>query len=218
MKRRRLMYARRMIQTDQDEHWTQVYDAKASTTVSWYQETPEPSLRTLDRFGASASSSLIDVGGGASNLVDALLEQGWQDLTVLDIAAPALQASKARLGAMADSVQWEVADITNWHPTRRFDVWHDRAVFHFLTETKQREAYRSALSGAVAEGGLVIIATFALNGPEKCSGLPVRRYDPVSLAAEVGDALQLIDSWPEVHATPWGAKQSFNWCAFRRVA
>lgn len=206
-----------MIQSDGHGHWTHVYKAKAPTAVSWYQETPEPSLRALNRFGASASSSLVDVGGGASNLVDALLGQGWQDITVLDIAAPALEAAKARLGAMADKVRWEIADITNWHPARRFDVWHDRAVFHFLTEPKQREAYRFALSHGVAEGGLVVIATFALDGPEKCSGLPVQRYDPIGLAAEMGDELRLIEGWPEEHVTPWGASQSFNWCAFRRV-
>jgi trans-aconitate methyltransferase len=123
-----------MTRSDEEKHRSQVYEAKAPTAVSWYQETAEPSLRTIDRFGASASSSLIDVGGGASNLVDALLAQGWQDLTVLDIAAPALEASKARLGPRAERVRWEVADVTDWHPRHRFDVWHDRAVFHFLTE------------------------------------------------------------------------------------
>ena len=207
-----------MTESDEAGHWTAVYETKDPTAVSWHQETPEPSLRALDRIGASASSSLIDVGGGASTLVDALLEQGWRDLTVLDIAAPALEAAKARLGVRADNVRWEIADITDWHPFRRFDVWHDRAVFHFLTQPEQREAYRSALSQGVAAGGLVIVATFALDGPEKCSGLPVRRYDPAGLAAEMGDGLQLIYGWPEEHVTPWGARQSFNWCAFRRVA
>lgn len=127
------------------------------------------------------------------------------------------EATRARLGPLADKVQWEVADITDWHPARKFGVWHDRAVFHFLTETQQREAYRRALAQGVVVGGLVIVATFALDGPEKCSGLPVQRYDPASLAAEMGDTLQLIDGWREEHVTPWGAKQSFNWCAFRRV-
>ena len=206
-----------MIQSDKQEHWVQVYEDKAPTAVSWYQAAPEPSLRALSRFGASASSSFIDVGGGASNLVDALLEQGWQDITVLDIAAPALEAAEARLGPLADKVQWVVADITDWHPDRRFDVWHDRAVFHFLTKSQQREAYRRALAQGVVVGGLVIIATFALDGPERCSGLPVQRYDAADLADEMGDTLQLIDGWREEHVTPWGAKQSFNWCVFRRV-
>lgn len=207
-----------MTRSDEHGHWTHVYAAKTPTTVSWYQETPEPSLRALNRFGASVSSSLIDVGGGASNLVDALLERDWQDITVLDIAAPALEAAKSRLGVAAGKVRWDIADITDWRPSRRFDVWHDRAVFHFLTGPEQREAYRSALSHGVAEDGLVIIATFALDGPEKCSGLPVQRYDPAGLAAEMGNALQLIDGWQEEHVTPWGVRQSFTWCAFRRVA
>jgi SAM-dependent methyltransferase len=206
-----------MTQSDEQGHWTQVYQDKAPTAVSWYQETPEPSLRALRRFGASPSSSLIDVGGGASTLVDAILEQGWLDITVLDLAAPALEAAKARLGALADKVQWEVVDITDWQPVRQFDVWHDRALFHFLTEPLQREAYRRTLLAALAPGGLVIMATFALDGPEKCSGLPVQRYDAVSLAQEMGDTLLLIDGWREKHVTPWGATQSFNWCAFRRV-
>jgi SAM-dependent methyltransferase len=205
------------MQPDGQEHWTRVYEEKAPTSVSWYQPTPEPSLSALKRLGASEPSSLIDVGGGASNLVDALLERGWKDVTVLDIAAPALEAAKARLGPLADKVHWEVADITEWHPDRTYDVWHDRAVFHFLTGPKQREAYRRALLAGLAPGGLVIMATFALDGPERCSGLPVKRYDAEGLAEEMSDTLRLIEGWREEHVTPWGATQSFNWCAFRRV-
>jgi len=207
-----------MMQPDRQDHWSQVYTDKAPTEVSWYQEAPEPSLRALERFGASPSSSLIDVGGGASNLVDALLAQGWTDLTVLDIAAAALDAAKVRLGPLARKVHWEVADITDWQPGRQYDVWHDRAVFHFLTELDQRKAYRRALLACLAPAGLVIMATFALDGPEKCSGLPVQRYDAASLAEEMGDQLSLVEGWREEHLTPWGARQSFNWCAFRRAA
>jgi 2-polyprenyl-3-methyl-5-hydroxy-6-metoxy-1,4-benzoquinol methylase len=206
-----------MMASNEQKHWTHVYENKTPTEVSWYQASPVPSLCALRRFGALPSSSLIDVGGGASNLVDALLEQGWQDITVLDIAAPALEAARTRLGPLADKVQWEVADITDWHPARKFDVWHDRAVFHFLTEPQQREAYRRALLAGLAPGGLVIVATFALDGPERCSGLPVKRYDAEGLAEEMSDTLRLIEGWREEHVTPWGATQSFNWCAFRRV-
>lgn len=205
------------MQSRDQEHWTQVYEDKSPTAVSWYQESPVPSLRALSRFGASPSSSFLDVGGGASNLVDALLEQGWQEITVLDLAAPALEAAKARLGLLANKVQWEVADIMNWRPLHQFQVWHDRAVFHFLTEPQQRQAYRRTLLAGLAPGGLVIMATFALDGPERCSGLPVQQYDAASLAEEMGDKLLLIEGWNEEHVTPWGAKQSFNWCAFRRV-
>lgn len=206
-----------MIPIGPQEHWSDVYEKKAPTDVSWYQASPEPSLRALDRFGANSTSAFIDIGGGASNLVDALLERGWQDITVLDIAAPALEVVKARLGPLAEKVHWEVADITAWEPPRKFGVWHDRAVFHFLTDPAQREAYRRALSQGVEAGALVIIATFALDGPVRCSGLPVQRYDAAALAKELGDTLQLLDAWREDHVTPWGASQSFNWCAFRRV-
>lgn len=206
-----------MTTSDEQRHWAHVYEAKAPTAVSWYQAVPEPSLRALGRAAASPSSSLIDVGGGASNLVDELLQLGWQDITVLDIAAPALEEAKARLGPLAEKVHWEVADITDWQPARSYDVWHDRAVFHFLTDPQGRSAYRRALSQAVVERGLVIIATFALDGPDKCSGLPVQRYDAASLAEEMGDILQLVDAWRQEHVTPWGATQSFNWCVFRRL-
>lgn len=195
-----------------------MYEEKDPSDVSWYQAEPEPSLRALERLGAQPSSSLIDIGGGASTLVDALLDRGWTDLTVLDIAPTALEAAKKRLGARASEVRWEVADITDWRPPRRYDVWHDRAVFHFLTEPEQRDAYRGALAAGLAKDGLVIMATFALDGPERCSGLPVERYDPAKLASELGPSFEPLESWREEHATPWGAGQSFNWCVFRSLA
>lgn len=204
-----------LLANENQSHWTKVYEVKAPENVSWYQAAPEPSLLALERFGAKPSSSLIDIGGGASNLVDALQERGWRDITVLDIAAPALEAGKARLGAKADQVHWEVADITNWRPARKYDVWHDRAVFHFLIGPEQREAYRRALLDGLSEGGLVIMATFALDGPEECSGLPVQRYDAESLARELGPSFRLIEGWREEHVTPWGSSQAFNWCAFK---
>ena len=173
-------------------------------------------LRALERFEVRPPAALIDVGGGASNLVDALLQRGWSDLTVLDIAAPALEVAKARLGANATKVEWEVADITAWLPPRAYDVWHDRAVFHFLTEPDQRAAYRAVLASGLAADGLLIMATFALNGPERCSGLQVQRYDAASLARELGSVVELIDSWQEPHLTPGGGSQAFNWCALRR--
>lgn len=202
--------------SQRQDHWTRAYREKSPSEVSWYQAEPEPSLRALDRCGAGPLSSLIDVGGGESTLVDVLLERGWRDLTVLDIAAPALDLDKKRLGAAAHKVHWVVADITEWRPSRQYDVWHDRAVFHFLTDADDRAAYRRALEAGVAPGGLVIMATFALDGPEKCSGLPVQRYDSTSLATELGALFGLIECWREEHITPWGSSQSFSWCAFRR--
>ncbi|OYX67333.1 MAG: SAM-dependent methyltransferase [Sphingomonadales bacterium 32-64-17] len=207
-----------MVDAARDKHWISVYEDKAPDAVSWYQAEPEPSLMALKRLERASSSSIIDVGGGASNLVDALLEQGWDDITVLDIVAPALEVAKLRLGAKAAKVHWQVADITNWQPPRKYDVWHDRAVFHFLTEAEQREAYREALYIGLSKGGLVIMATFALDGPQKCSGLPVQRYDADGLARELGPQFRLIESWREKHVTPWGSGQEFNWCAFRLIS
>ena len=199
------------------EHWEQVYSEKAPTSVSWYQGTPEPSLRALERLNISPGSSIIEIGGGASTFVDALLELGWNDITVLDIAAPAIEAARSRLGGVADKVDWQVADITEWRPTRNYDVWHDRAVFHFLTEAEQRAAYLRALGEGLPADGFLIMATFALDGPEKCSGLPVRRYDADSLAHELGPSFKLLESWKEEHTTPWGSKQAFTWSIFRRA-
>ena len=150
-------------------------------------------------------------------LVDRLIDNGWRDLTVLDIAESALAVPKARLGDKAKQVQWIAADITTWKPTRAYDIWHDRAVFHFLTEAKQRAAYREALEVGVASGGHVILATFALDGPEKCSNLPVQRHDAISAQREIGPAFKLLDTWPEAHSTPGGNIQKFNWCLFKRV-
>jgi hypothetical protein len=197
-------------------HWDEVYQTKQSTSVSWFQQSPEPSLSALERMSIPSSAAFIDVGGGASNLVDSLLERGWTDISVLDIAAPALEVSKTRLGKSADLATWLVADITGWSPERTYDVWHDRAVFHFLTTQDARDAYRRAMTAGTASNSLVVIATFALDGPEKCSGLSVARYDPSTLSNEVGADFELIRDWREEHMTPGGNPQSFNWCAFKR--
>lgn len=204
--------------SEREDHWRKVYTEKQPEDVSWYQAMPEQSLLALDRFGAVPSQSLIDIGGGASTLVDALLARGWHDLTVLDIAAPALAAAQARLGEAGAAMMWEVADITDWQPLRRYDIWHDRAVFHFLNQPEQRAAYIRALGEALTAGGLAIIATFALDGPEKCSGLVVERYDAEKLAQTLGSGFRLEATWRDVHLTPWGASQAFTWCAFRRLA
>jgi SAM-dependent methyltransferase len=201
---------------DADEHWRRVYEAKRADEVSWYQPVPEASLDALDRLGIGPETSLVDVGGGASSLVDALLDRGWKDLTVVDIAAPALAASQERLGTRSNEVDWRTADIRRWRPDRQFGVWHDRAVFHFLTEPDDRAAYLQAMLAATHAGSHVVIATFAPNGPEQCSGLPVRRYDCEMLGAELGAAFSPVDEWRQAHVTPWGATQSFQWCAFRR--
>lgn len=198
------------------EHWKTVYDSKPENSVSWYQSYPQSSLRALDEHGARPSAALIDVGGGASRLVDHLLDAGWRDLTVLDIAAPALATTKRRLGVRANAVSWLVADVTKWQPDRVYDVWHDRAVFHFLTDEARRQGYRDALAKGLASQGLLVMATFAPDGPERCSGLPVQRYDAETLSQELGPEYDLLDHWREVHATPSGAAQAFVWSVFRR--
>lgn len=201
----------------QRDHWGEVYETKSPDAVSWYQPTPIPSLQALDRLHIAPTASVIDIGGGASHLVDHLLARGFSDITVLDIAAPALEIAKARLGEAAAQVHWVVADMTQWGPGRSFDVWHDRAVFHFLTEEGQRAAYRKALEQALAPAGVAIFATFALDGPEKCSGLAVQRYDAASLAKALGSAFALVADWREVHVTPGGGHQAFTWGVFKRV-
>ncbi len=201
-----------------EQHWDHVYRTKAPDSVSWYQPSPEPSLQALDRFHVPTTASLIDIGGGASSLVDQLIDRGWSDLSVLDIAAPALEVAKARLGPSADRVHWEVADIAAWIPDRTYDVWHDRAVFHFLTNTGQRDGYRRAMAAGVSPNGLVVMATFAPDGPERCSGLTVQRYDAPGLLAEMGRSYRLMETWREEHITPGGGKQAFTWCVFRRTS
>ena len=198
------------------QHWQQVYTGKAADEVSWFQATPVASLEALERLGASSDHSLIDVGGGASSLVDELLDRGWSDLAVLDISASALDKSRQRLGDRSGRVEWIVSDITRWSPGRTYDIWHDRAVFHFLTDAGDRAAYREALKAALGPDGAVIMATFALDGPERCSGLEVRRYDPEGMAAELGPGFELVEHWTERHVTPAGKGQAFTWCILKR--
>lgn len=203
--------------TDRTSHWENVYTTKAETQVSWFQENPAISLRLIRDAKAAPDSRIIDIGGGASRLVDALIEQGFRALSVLDISAAALDTAKKRLGAASANVDWIVADITTWTPTGTYDVWHDRAAFHFLTLPADRDAYLDRLRAATAPGSQVIIGTFALDGPEKCSGLPVQRYDPKSLTALLGPAFELTASDDEAHHTPWDAVQHFQFSRFRRV-
>ncbi len=205
-----------MTTPDRQSHWQNVYLSKGDQEVSWWQDSPEPSLGLIERFAPRLDARIVDIGGGASRLVDALREKGFAAVTVLDISAAALQRTKARLGPDAASVQWVVADVTTWRPKEAFDVWHDRAAFHFLVEARDREAYLDSLRRGVKPGGHAIIGTFALDGPEKCSGLPVKRYDPAALSRTVGDAFELIDQCAHRHATPWGAVQSFQFSVLRR--
>jgi trans-aconitate methyltransferase len=202
---------------DRQAHWQKVYATKAETDVSWFQDTPAPSLELIAKVGATPASAIIDIGGGASRLVDHLLDRGFENVTVLDLSAAALDAAKTRLGDRSTKVHWIVADATAWAPSTTYDIWHDRAAFHFLTEAADRAAYLARLDQALKPGGHAIIATFAPDGPEKCSGLPVMRYDAESLGKALGPGFALIETLRHAHATPWGAAQAFQFSVFRRV-
>lgn len=197
-------------------HWDETYATKDETKVSWYQPSPEQSL-ALIRAAGSPAAAVIDVGGGTSRLADALLADGYRDITVLDISAVALERSKARLGRRADAVSWIVADVTQWKPARTWDIWHDRAVFHFLTDAAAQDAYLEALKQGTRPGSAVIMATFAPAGPERCSGLPVQRYSAASLAARLGADFRLYAERDEMHPTPFGTEQAFTYAALRRI-
>lgn len=202
---------------DRQRHWETIYAGKPADEVTWYQAHPEISLGLIDRVTADRSRPVIDIGGGASTLVDHLLDAGYGDVEVLDVAQSAIDAARKRLGPRADAVAWTAADITRWRPDRRYAVWHDRAVFHFLTEAADRRAYVATLDAALEDDGHLIIATFALDGPEKCSGLPVVRYDAAKLSGELGPGFSLVDETREVHHTPLGRTQSFAYFLFRRT-
>src|SRR5260370_40950436 len=177
--------------SERSQHWDQVYGRQSAETVSWYQKSPAISLSLVRAVDAPPDARIVDVGGGASTLVDNLIQAGFRDVTVVDLAAAALDVSRHRLagqgfqGHQGSDVRWLVQDVTSWQPDRVFDIWHDRAVFHFLVEERDRRGYLAALDAGLRSGGTLIIATFAPDGPEKCSGLPVRRYSPETFAAEL---------------------------------
>jgi SAM-dependent methyltransferase len=198
------------------EHWQQMYSTRQEQELSWFEEAPAISLELLLAPPLEIDAPVLDVGGGASRLVDALLDRGFTQAAVLDISEAALEKSRLRLDARASHVRWIVSDITRWEPDVKYRAWHDRAVFHFLTTAEQRFAYRSTLEKAVAPGGTVVIGTLALDGPERCSGLPVQRNSPESLAAELGRSFSLTTvRWVD-HATPAGKVQRFQFSRFNR--
>lgn len=202
--------------SDRTTHWQNVYATTGETEVSWFQASPAISLEMIRAASPDRAAAIIDIGGGASRLVDALLQDGYRNLAVLDLSANALDTAKKRIGAAASTVDWIVADATTWRPAKTFDIWHDRAAFHFLTDPHDRAAYVERLRSAVAPDGQVIIATFAPYGPEKCSGLPVQRHDSASLSVELGPEFELVETRSETHHTPWHSTQAFQFSRFRR--
>jgi len=202
---------------DDRAHWSGVYRAKAVTDVSWYQHRPDLSLDLIRRTGVQYTARIIDVGAGASTLVDYLLADGYRDITLLDLSFEALGVVRERIGAHSSNVTFIDGNVTEITlPEHHYDLWHDRAVFHFLTDAVQRQKYVETACRAVKPGGHIIVATFALDGPEQCSGLAVMRYDAASLHSAIGDGFELIDSAYETHRTPWGSEQKFVYCVFRR--
>ena len=203
--------------TGRQAHWQNIYTTKADTDVSWFEGAPAISLALIHAAGTPPDAAVIDIGGGAARLVDALLAQSFADVTVLDLSACALAVAQARLGMQAERVDWVVADVTRWEPARQYDLWHDRAACHFMVEPDDQRAYVRTLSRALRRGGVAIIGTFAPDGPERCSGLPVHRHDATSLARMLGGDFTLLESRPHDHLTPWGAVQHFQFSMFRHA-
>jgi ubiquinone/menaquinone biosynthesis C-methylase UbiE len=201
------------------QHWQNVYTTKATEQVSWFQPHAERSVKLIRDASIDKAASIIDVGGGASTLVDDLLKVGYRRLTVLDLSAAALIAAKNRLGDRASEVIWLEANVLDAPlPQQEYSVWHDRAVFHFLTTVEERQTYVQAVLRAVKPGGLIIMATFAEDGPTTCSGLPVMRYSAAQLYAEFGSAFQWLGHEQEIHVTPSGKEQKFIYCLCRKLA
>lgn len=201
---------------DRREHWQGIYRTKAPTEVSWYQPEARLSVELIRRVAPDLGAPIIDVGGGASTLVDGLLDEGYRAVTVLDLAPAALERARSRLAGRAALARWVAADVLDAPlPAEHYAVWHDRAVFHFLTDASDRARYVAQVRRAVRKGGHVIVASFGPDGPERCSGLDVVRYTPDAMHAEFGAEFRLLDSAREEHRTPWGATQAFVYCLCR---
>lgn len=203
---------------DPKSHWEKIYARKGTREVSWFQAAPKVSLDLLAEYRVPLDARIIDVGGGDSLLVDHLLDRGFSDLTVLDISAKALEKARSRLGERSASVQWIVDDATRFNAPEPFDVWHDRAVFHFLTSEADVDRYLERLSRLLKPGGLLILGTFSESGPEKCSGIPVHRYSEAEMVARLQKLCDRIKCFTVDHVTPSDAVQNFLFCAFRKAA
>lgn len=202
---------------DKSSYWNQVYQTKGEANVSWFQTNPEPSSELIRRYTPDQSAAIIDIGGGASRLIDHLLADGFHNLTVMDISSEAIAIAGSRIGNKGDVVKWIVSDVTKWKPDDIYDMWHDRAVFHFLTDSLDQTAYIQNLKRALKPGGYFVIGTFALDGPEKCSGLPVMRHSPKTLQDLFGKEFLLIESQKHNHQTPFLSVQSFQCCVFQHA-
>ena len=196
-------------------HWETVYATKQPNEVSWTQDVPKTSLDFIHSFNMPKTAKIIDIGGGDSHLVDFLLKEGYENITVLDISENALERAKKRLGDKAHKVHWIVSDITTFKPKTKYDVWHDRATFHFLTDDNQIKYYKTLTAKAVK--GYLTIGTFSTNGPEKCSGLIIKQYDENALTKELSTDFDKIKCINENHTTPFGTQQNFTFCSFKKL-
>ena len=201
---------------DSQYHWDKVYSSKTEDEMSWFQNYPVTSMELVDLFHLHLNANIIDIGGGDSHFVDALLDKGYKNIWVLDISAKAIEKAKQRLGEKAQAVHWIVSDVTTFVPSVSFDLWHDRAAFHFLTTGNKIEKYASVAKDAIKKGGYLVLGTFSENGPKKCSGLDIRQYSETSMSAQFEIAFDKIKCITEDHTTPFNTVQNFLFCSFRR--
>ena len=201
---------------DMKSHWEEIYSTKPPTEVSWYQTSPSLSLELIEATAIEKGQGIIDVGGGTSMLVDCLLDEGYEDLAVLDLSGRSLEIARARLGDRKDDVEWYESDATEFRSPRRFHLWHDRAVFHFLTDERDRREYVNVLREALMPEGYLVMATFAIDGPKKCSGLDTVQYDAESMSLELGDEFVLMKNVDETHVTPGDSEQKFTYFLYQR--
>lgn len=198
------------------EHWENIYCTKQENEVSWFQQYPKTSMSFVELFSLQKDSKVIDIGGGDSHFVNALLEAGFTNVTVLDISAKAIERAKVRLGKNADKVKWIVSDVTEFVPTEKYDFWHDRAAFHFLTEEAQADRYVEITNKGIAENGILVLGTFSVNGPKKCSGLEIKQYSEESMSGKFEKYFERVKCITEDHQTPFNTTQNFLFCSFKK--
>ena len=198
------------------QHWDKVYSTKAENEVSWFQQYPKTSMEFVELFNLPLSANIIDIGGGDSHFVDALIAKGYTNIWVLDISAKAIEKAKQRLGKSASKIHWIVSDVTDFKPPVKFDFWHDRAAFHFLTTENQIYKYVSIAENAIKKDGYLILGTFSENGPAMCSGLNVKQYSKTSMSARFEIAFERIKCIEEDHTTPFNTIQNFLFCSFKK--
>jgi len=203
---------------DRKKHWEEIYQSKQLNEVSWFQPTPQTSLDFIKEFKVPVTAKIIDIGGGDSLLVDHLLDLGYQDITVLDISALAIQRANKRLGPRSSEVTWIVSDAAVFEPTEKYDFWHDRAAFHFLTEEKEIESYLNTVQKNIKENGILVMGTFSEQGPKKCSGIEIKQYSESSMSSLLQKAFEKIKCITVNHKTPFDTIQNFIFCSFKKLS